>query len=207
MSNLSRQKSLIIFTRYPEKGKTKTRLIPAIGAQKAADFQKEMTEHTLNTVTKLEEYLAVEINIFFNGGNLDLMQKWLGNKYHYQIQSDGDLGDKMYNAFTDRFTNNCQQVVIIGIDCPSLSAEILHQAFVSLNTHDLVIGGADDGGYYLLGLTQLDKSLFMGIDWGTDTVFARTMSIARQLGYKIDYLPILKDIDRPEDLKFWHNKE
>ncbi len=73
------QKSLIIFTRYPEKGKTKTRLIPAIGAEKAADFQRKMTEHTIKTVSQLSEDLDLKINVFFNGGNLDLMQQWLGH--------------------------------------------------------------------------------------------------------------------------------
>ena len=204
MNNI--QKSLIIFTRYPEKGKTKTRLIPAIGAEKAADFQRQMTEHTIKTVAQLSKDLNLKINIFFNGGSFDLMRKWLGNKYHYQLQSQGDLGDKMSSAFADSFSQDSQQVVIIGIDCPSLSVEILNQAFTSLNDHNMVIGGADDGGYYLLGLSQLENSLFKNVDWGTDQVFEQTMTIAKKLDYTIYQLPILKDIDRPEDLKFWHNK-
>ena len=203
---LSAKKSLIVFTRYPEKGKTKTRLIPAIGAQKAADFQRQMTEYTMKTVAQTQAEVNLSINIFFNGGNLDLMQDWLGSQYHYQPQADGDLGQKMYSAFENSFKQGSQQVVIIGIDCPSLSTDILHQAFTALDDNQMVIGGADDGGYYLLGLTQLEKSLFENINWGTGEVFNQTMTIAQELNYTIYQLPVLKDIDRPEDLKFWHNK-
>jgi hypothetical protein len=192
------KKSLIVFTRYPEIGKTKTRLIPAIGAEKAAEIQCQMTEYTLKTVAQTGTHF--DVNIFFNGGSLDLMQQWLGIQYSYQPQANGDLGKKMYSAFENCFNSGSRQVVIIGIDCPSLSSKILHQAFTALDTNQMVIGGADDGGYYLLGLTQLAKSLFENIHWGTETVFAQTMTIAQKLHYKIYQLPILKDIDRPEDL-------
>ena len=203
---LSAKKSLIVFTRYPEKGKTKTRLIPAIGAQKAADFQRQMTEHTMKTVAQTQTDVDFQINIFFNGGSQDLMQNWLGTQYSYQPQEDGDLGQKMYSAFEDNFKQGSQQVVIIGIDCPSLSSQILSEAFSALEDNQMVIGGADDGGYYLLGLSQLEKSLFENINWGTSEVFSKTMTIAQNLNYKIYQLPVLKDIDRPEDLKLWHNK-
>jgi uncharacterized protein len=200
------KKSLIIFTRYPEIGKTKTRLIPAIGAEKAANLQRIMTEETLLKVEKLKEFLEVKINIYFTGGNSDLMTAWLGKKYNYHQQIDGDLGLKMYSAFQDIFTEDNQQVIIIGIDCPKLDYEILKEAFMALNNHDLVIGKAQDGGYYLLGLNQLKKCLFTNINWGTSQVFSQTMAIANNLGCSIYKLPILRDIDRPEDLKFWHNE-
>ena len=204
---MTSQNSLIIFTRYPEKGKTKTRLIPAIGAEKAADFQRQMTELTMKTVGDLTTKLVVNIEVYFNGGNLSLMQNWLGEQYHYQLQAEGDLGTKMYSAMTDCFSQGSQKVVIIGIDCPSLSVDILSEAFNSLNDRSMVIGGADDGGYYLLGLTQLDKSLFEDIDWGTDKVFSKTMAVANKLNYQVHQLPILKDIDRPEDLEFWYQQQ
>lgn len=203
---LSTKKSLIIFTRYPEIGKTKTRLIPAIGAEKAANLQRIMTEKTLLKAEKLKDFLEVEINIYFTGGNLDLMKTWLGKKYNYYSQIQGDLGLKMFSAFNDVFTQNNQQVIIIGIDCPQLNSEILKEAFIALNNHDLVIGKAIDGGYYLLGLNQLKKSLFFNINWGTSQVYNQTMAIANNFNYNTYLLPILTDIDRPEDLKFWHNE-
>ena len=170
------ENTLIIFTRYPEAGKTKTRLMPAIGAEKAAEIQKQMTENTIAKAVKLKSKLEVYIEIYFNGGNLTLMENWLGTQHHYQPQGEGDLGRKMFSAIGDCFAQGGQKVVIIGIDCPSLSAEILTEAFVNLDSHPMVIGGASDGGYYLLGLSQLNESLFVNIDWGSDRVFAQTIN-------------------------------
>ena len=200
------KKAVIIFTRYPEIGKTKTRLIPAIGAKKAADLQRQMTEKTLLEIEKLNQLLDININIYFSGGNLDLMKAWLGEKYHYYYQIDGDLGLKMYSAFEDTFSQNNQQIIIIGVDCPKLNYQILKEAFMALNNHDLVIGKATDGGYYLLGLNQLKKDLFVNINWGESQVFSQTIIKSKNLNLNIYELPILTDIDRPEDLKFWHNE-
>lgn len=203
---LSVKKSLIIFTRYPEMGKTKTRLIPAIGEKEATNLHKIMTEKTVLKVARLKQYLDLDVNIYFTGGNLSLMTTWLGQQYNYYEQIEGDLGLKMYEAFQHTFTQDNQHIIIIGIDCPSLNLTILKEAFTALNHHHLVIGKALDGGYYLLGLKQLEKSLFTNINWGTSQVFCQTMTIANKLAYNIYQLPILADIDRPEDLKFWHNE-
>ncbi|MBL1209714.1 TIGR04282 family arsenosugar biosynthesis glycosyltransferase [Geminocystis sp. GBBB08] len=202
---LSAKKSLIIFTRYPEIGKTKTRLIPAIGAEKATDLHRQMTEETLSKVQQLKEFLDLDIRIYFVGGNLDLMKGWLGKQYNYYLQIEGDLGLKMYSAFDDTFIQDNQQVIIIGIDCPQLNYHILQEAFVALNNHDLVIGKAQDGGYYLLGLNQLNKTLFTNINWGTSQVFSQTMAIANKLKWSVYQLPVLRDIDTPEDLKFYQH--
>ncbi|MGI0480063.1 TIGR04282 family arsenosugar biosynthesis glycosyltransferase [Geminocystis sp. CENA526] len=197
-----KKKSLIIFTRYPEIGKTKTRLIPAIGAEKATNLQRLMTEYTISSIELLKNIIDVEINIYFQGGNKNLMQQWLGDKYHFYPQIEGDLGEKMYRAFKDNFARNNQQVIIIGVDCIDLNINILQEAFMALNIHDLVIGKALDGGYYLLGLNSLEKSLFNNIKWGTSQVFSDTISRAKKLHFSIYQLPILRDIDRAEDLPY-----
>ncbi|BAQ63476.1 TIGR04282 family arsenosugar biosynthesis glycosyltransferase [Geminocystis sp. NIES-3709] len=197
-----KKKSLIIFTRYPEVGKTKTRLIPALGAEKSADLQRLMTENTLKKLDNLTNTIDLEINIYFSGGNIDLMKKWLGNKYSFYPQIEGDLGFKIYSAFEDNLKRGKEQIIIIGVDCPDLDSQILQEAFLSLNNYDLVIGKAMDGGYYLLGLNMLEKILFTNINWGTSQVFSQTMSIAKKLNFTIHELPILRDIDRPEDLKY-----
>ena len=201
--------SLIIFTRYPEEGKTKTRLIPAIGAKKAAEFQKQMTEMTIAKASELMNKLAVDVEVYFNGGNTTLMENWLGKEFNYRLQAEGDLGAKMYSAFSDCVDRGSEKIIIIGIDCPSLSVEILCEALSKLDEYPMVLGGADDGGYYLLGLraSKLDQSLFTGIDWGTGKVFEQTMGVANRLEYKLHQLPILQDIDRPEDLEFWYKQQ
>ena len=192
--------SLIIFTRYPEPGKTKTRMIPALGAAGAADLQRQLSEHTIDTARILQQSRPIEIAIHFAGGDRNLMLSWLGNNHSYYPQVSGDLGVKMNSAFANAFQRGKQRIVTIGIDCPDLNPLILNQAFEALKNHDLVLGGAEDGGYYLIGLSKLVPELFFNINWGSDSVFTITQKIAQQLALSIDYLPVLPDVDRPEDL-------
>ncbi|ELS03416.1 hypothetical protein Xen7305DRAFT_00031400 [Xenococcus sp. PCC 7305] len=197
--------SLIIFTRYPEAGKTKTRMIPALGALGAADLQRQLSEHTIGTAQTLQASRPIDIEIHFAGGDRSLMISWLGNNlgnnYSYRPQASGDLGAKMKSAFADAFKRGKQRIVTIGIDCPDLNPMILGQAFEALNNQELVLGAAEDGGYYLIGLNKLVPELFTDINWGTDSVFSTTKKIAQQLALSTAYLPILPDVDRPEDLE------
>lgn len=191
---------LIIFTRYPEPGKTKTRLIPALGAEGAATLQRQMTEHTLDQVKELQAKRLVSVEVYFVGGNQQLMQSWLGTSVIYRQQGDGDLGRRMAIAFQTALEAGKQRVVVIGTDCPDLKAEVMVKAFHALEQHDLVLGPAQDGGYYLIGLCRLIPELFTGISWSTAEVLQQTMSIAQRLELAVAYLPRLSDVDRPEDL-------
>jgi uncharacterized protein len=198
---------LILFTRYPQPGTTKTRLIPALGAEGAALLQRQMTEHTLRQVAQLVQTEPIAVEIWFAGSpeteEHAQMQQWLGADWSYQAQSTGDLGDRMAQAFQSAFASGAERVVIIGSDCPQLDADRLSQAFRSLQTHDLVLGEATDGGYYLIGLRQFAAELFVGIDWSTDRVLSQTLAIANQKMLAIALLEPLTDIDRPEDLPIW----
>ncbi|MCX7592212.1 MAG: TIGR04282 family arsenosugar biosynthesis glycosyltransferase [Fischerella sp.] len=194
---------LIIFTRYPEPGKTKTRLIAALGTEGAAELQRQMTEHTLFQVQQLQKTTAVSVELRFAGGNIELMQNWLGTDLVYQSQGEGDLGKRMGRSLLNAFDAGVQYAVIIGTDCPGVNAQILAKAFVELQQCDLVLGPAIDGGYYLIGLRRPVTELFINIDWGTDQVLKQTVDIAHQLNLSIVYLPTLADVDRPEDLLIW----
>ena len=210
--------TLIIFSRYPQAGKTKTRLIPALGAEGAAILQREMTEHTVNTARKLKrsrERLSIEIH--FNGGDRQLMTNWLGQDFNYYSQVDGDLGQKMRSAFARAFRNGSNRVIIIGIDCPDLDRTVLSEAFVALESRNtqlihLVLGKAQDGGYYSIGLSNHSylnfewQYLFDNIDWGTDKVFQQTINIANGLNFNTHYLPTLRDVDLPKDLEVWRSR-
>ncbi|MBW4536576.1 MAG: TIGR04282 family arsenosugar biosynthesis glycosyltransferase [Pleurocapsa minor HA4230-MV1] len=195
--------TLIIFSRYPEPGKTKTRMIPALGALGAAELQQKMTEHTLKTAIalKLSRNLAIEVH--FAGGNIQSMTEWLGEDFDYIPQVLGNLGHKMQSSFERAFALGSQRVLIIGTDCPDIEQTILTQAFDSLERHDLVLGVAEDGGYYLIGLNKPIAELFQNIIWGTEQVLNQTKNIAQQLKLNVHYLPTLADVDRPEDLKIW----
>lgn len=194
---------LIIFTRYPEPGKTKTRMIPALGDLGAANLQKQMTEYTVSQVKELQKTVDVSCEVRFAGGNLQLMQDWLGVDLVYQPQGEGDLGDRMVRSFSDAFQSGSEQVIIIGTDCPGVNSQLLAKAFEQVCSYNLVLGPAIDGGYYLIGLRQPIPDLFANIDWGTPQVLQQTVSIAEKLNLSKIYLPALSDVDYPEDLPIW----
>jgi rSAM/selenodomain-associated transferase 1 len=195
---------LIIFTRYPEAGKTKTRLIPVLGAEGAAILQRQMTEQKLAEVDKLQFFYPLSVEVHFAGGTEQLMQEWLGSSLVYRHQSEGDLGCRMASAFQTSFVAGINAVVLIGTDCPDLKAQLIAEAFQALCQHDLVLGPALDGGYYLIGLRRLIPELFTGIPWSTAEVLPQTLKIAQRLELAVAQLPLLSDVDRPEDLSVWN---
>lgn len=199
---------LIIFTRYPEPGKTKTRMIGALGAVGAALLQSQMTEHTLAQARQLQNFHPVSVEVRFAGGDKQLMQDWLGHDIDCLSQGEGDLGQKMANSFISAFQKQIESVAIIGSDCPDLTPTLIAQAFQQLYLgSDLVLGVALDGGYYLIAINRFIPELFMGISWGSDRVLQQTVAIAKQLNLAISYLPPLADVDRPEDLPIWEQSQ
>jgi len=191
---------LIIFARYPEPGKVKTRLIPALGEEGAALLYRDLAERTLQTGLQLAEEREVALQVSFCGGDIADMEAWLGSDPEYTCQVEGDLGKRMAKAFQEAFAGKVDRVVMVGTDCPDLSEKVLQQAFNALNTVDMVVGPAEDGGYYLIGLSSEASELFRGVSWGTETVFQQTMAIAEQAGLSCFLLSTLADVDRPEDL-------
>lgn len=192
---------LLVFTRYPEAGSVKTRLIPALGERGAAEIHKKMTEDTVKTAS----LFCGEVEVHFSGGNQKLMQDWLGNRLGYRKQKGSCLGEKLGNSFHEAFNEGLRKVVVIGSDCPELNVGHLDDAFSLLDKTDLVLGPALDGGYYLIGLRKYQPELFNNIDWGSRFVFQQTMKIAERLGLKTAKLEKLADIDLPEDLASRHN--
>ena len=199
------KKKLIIFTRYPVAGHTKTRLIPTLGAAEAADLQRWMSERTIQTALKLTSESSIAVEIHYASGSLAQMQNWLGPDRNYREQGHGNLGDKMSQAIAVSFEEGYQQVMIIGSDCPSLSPQIITQGFTSLTDHDMVLGPAKDGGYYLIGLTRPCPELFKNRPWGSKLLLADTIAAAQQLALKFYLLEELADVDRPEDLNYFSN--
>ncbi len=205
----ARPEHLIVFTRFPEPGKTKTRLIPALGTRGAARLQRQMTEHIMATAATLNGQNGLSIEVRYEGGNAALMRDWLGPNVMYRPQGSGHLGRRMQHAFEVAFQGDAEAVVMVGSDIPGISADIIRQAFKALREKDLVLGPAKDGGYYLIGLSRTLTSktyahLFDGINWGTHSVLAQTLQIANELGLHLTQLETLADVDRPADLPAWH---
>ena len=197
--------ALLLFTRCPRPGEAKTRLIPALGPQGAADLMQRLTAHTLARVQAFAVAHGVCLTVYFAGGSRGEMQDRFGPRFCYRPQNAGDLGARMLAALKDSLAAGQRPVVIIGSDCPALSPAILEAAMARLQDHDLVLGPAVDGGYYLIGLKDYHPQLFMDIPWGTAQVLAQTLQAAQQSGLSTALLPILRDIDRPEDLPWLEN--
>ena len=211
MSLISKE-HLIIFTRYPETGITKTRLIPLLGAEGAAHLQRKMTEHTLTRMKGLTSSNELTIEIRYDGGNEQIMRQWLGSEFEYASQGDGDLGKRMQGAFEDAFESNASSAVLIGTDIPDLTVKVIKKAFAALKQKQMVLGPARDGGYYLIGFKKTAFSpavgdLFSGITWGEHDVLKKTINIATGLGLGYSLVDELNDVDRPEDLLIWKHRQ
>lgn len=193
---------LILFTRYPKAGQTKTRLIPALGVHGAADLQRRMTERLVEEMRKLGSGRPLDFAVRYEGGDPALMRRWLGDTLTCLPQLGEDLGARMCQAFAASFEAGHQRVVIVGADCPALSAAVMAQAFGELATADVVLGPARDGGYYLVGLRAPLPALFSRIDWGTGEVLSQTLQNAALLKASVKMLAELADVDRPEDLQY-----
>ncbi len=194
---------LIIFTRFPEPGQTKTRLIPVLGAEGAADLHRAMTEHTVGVAREWQRGSGGDIEVAFDGAEVSRVQAWLGKGLLYAPQSGQDLGTRMLHALERAFREGAKRAVLVGTDCPGRTASMLNSAFASLGKHEVVLGSTSGGGYQLIGLRKPLPALFSGVAWGTDTVFEETLALATRLGVTVARLPILQDVDRPEDLPAW----
>lgn len=192
----SRNKSLlIVFYRNPELGKVKTRLAFTIGDAKAYSIYLLLCEHTRGVIEELPVHKALYYSDFIDTDDI-----WSNDIYQKFLQTGGDLGEKMEAAFRTGFNAGYTAICIIGTDCLELTGKIVTEAFRKLLTHEIVIGPAVDGGYYLLGMKYIQPALFKNKNWGTGTVLTQTLDDVKLLGLTCWQLQVLKDVDRIEDL-------
>ena len=192
--------AVAVFTRAPVPGRVKTRLIPAIGALGAVRLHRKLTRAAVATAISAE---VGPVTVWAHPNPSDEMFARLSQEFSVGIrtQCGGDLGERMYRALREISTSTLGGI-IIGSDCPFLRAEDLLDASRALAAgSDVVIGPADDGGYYLIGTARPVPELFQGISWGSDRVLADTRLIVGSLGWCWRELPVRADIDRPEDLR------
>jgi uncharacterized protein len=197
MTVLPSEVRVLVFARAPEPGRTKTRLMPVLGADGAADLQARFTRHTLRTameadIGEIELWCAPHTSFTF----FDVCQQELGVRL--RAQGPGDLGTRLLRAFRETLTR-APAAMVIGTDCPALRPTDLERAAEALSRNDAVLGPAEDGGYVLIGLRQGSPRLFERIDWGTSSVLDQTRERLRDLGWRWSELPTLWDVDRPED--------
>jgi len=153
---------------------------------------KQLLAHTKNITIDLPVSKSIYYTPEINQNDL-----WNG-PYQKLLQTDGDLGNKIKSALSQQF-HSFDKVCVIGSDCLELSQEILESAFKVLDKYDIVIGPANDGGYYLIGMKQIHHTLFEDMTWSTDHVFSDTINRAKNAGLSYSSLPTLTDIDTEED--------
>ncbi len=191
---------IVIFAKAPVPGQVKTRLIPILGAQGAADLARLMLAHTLGQALAAAVG-PVELCVTPSPDEATWRSLEVPATVAWSDQGQGDLGTRMARA-ARRVTDAGESVLIIGTDCPALDAAHLRRAATSLQTFDATLVPTADGGYVLLGLNRFHASLFEGIEWSTDTVAFETRRRLEQLDWKVHDHPMLRDIDEPADLRW-----
>jgi rSAM/selenodomain-associated transferase 1 len=191
---------ILIFAKAPLAGLAKTRLIPSLGAQGAAELARRMLAHTL------EQALSagvgpVELCVTPSPADPIWQAFSAPAPVTWSDQGEGDLGARMARAARCSDKRG-EAVLLIGTDCPALDAAQLRVAAQSLETYDATLIPSADGGYVLLGLKRFHASLFEDIAWSTDAVARETLLRLQQLGWRVNIYPSVHDIDEPADLQW-----
>ncbi len=207
----SSEDALAVMARVPRIGQVKSRLAKEIGQAGALAAYKVLLG------TTLEEAALVQARryLFYAPGEIPPERcAWpVGGEilegFSLVPQPEGDLGGKIEAAFSRAFSDGCHRCVVIGADCPGIRRPLLEEAMRRLDSVGLVLGPAEDGGYYLIGLRADSwplSSLFQQVEWGSGAVLVQTLIHARGLGLDPFFLPRLYDIDRPGDLLRWRSE-
>jgi len=200
-----------IFARLPVPGKVKSRLAAAIGPESAAEAYRWFAEHCFSETSRCPDTSVTLFNSVAE--EVEACKGWLASVGlpHIQVAAQVesmDLGDRMAAAMASMLADGASKVVIIGTDIPDISTEILSAAFAALDNHEMILGPACDGGYYLIGVTKLPEGVLQGIEWSTSKVYRATEANAEKAGLRVapdSTLPRLRDIDYIEDLVLWYD--
>lgn len=187
------KKALIIFTRNPELGKVKTRLAKTVGDESALNIYKFLLQHTV----EITKDLHVDKYVFYSE-EIHKNDAWDSDVFRKRLQSGNDLGERMHNAFIEVFNMGYEMAIVIGCDMFEMERKDLETAFDALQTNSFVIGPAQDGGYYLLGMKESKEKVFQKKEWGTSTVLEQTLKDLEGENHLL--LEERNDIDYYEDI-------
>tara|TARA_B110000240_G_scaffold65217_1_gene74345 strand:+ start:491 stop:1135 length:645 start_codon:yes stop_codon:yes gene_type:complete len=185
---------LLVFTRNPALGKVKTRLAKTIGDKTALEIYTFLLERTRDIAAKVTADKAVYYSVKIRENDI-----WDATIFQKHLQVGEDLGIRMLHAFKNGFETGYEKVLIIGSDLYDLTSETIENAFIALENNEVVIGPAEDGGYYLLGMNSLEEKIFKNKDWGTATVKKDTLEDLKDK--KVFLLAPLNDVDVFEDIE------
>lgn len=199
------KRRLMVMTKLPWPGHSKTRLIPALGAKGAAELAHRFLKHTLGVVFELK---IESWEIWTSPSPQDprwqpLWENWRGITGQYPVnfldQGEGDLGARLIRG-VQKGIREGYHVVVIGTDCPHLDEGVIVQAFEGLLSHDLVINPSLDGGYVLIGLKRYSPQIFTDIPWSTSAVTQKTLERVHELGWSVRIGKAFQDVDEKQDL-------
>ncbi len=196
--------AIIIFTRYPEPGKVKTRLADSIGENSSCLIHKILAERIFNECLLLNKNDFQAFVFYPKENSEEQIRDWIDRRFILHHQIGNTLGEKMKNAFDTVFSLGFKKIVITGTDIPDISKSLLSKCFLELEKNDLVIGPSNDGGYYLLGMNKFTHEVFDNIKWSTDSVFQKTIEIINENNLSFTTIEKLIDIDVKEDLLTWY---
>lgn len=197
------REAIIIFTRVPIPGQTKTRLQSFISKNQCAEIHKCFLRDIKHTCEKLKR----DIFIFYTPGDKDnILKNIFGNKHKYKIQKGKDLGEKMYNAIEFVLEKKYNSCILIGSDIPYLKEDDLERAFSILRRKDIVLGPTEDKGYYLIGMKKPIKTVFENIEYGHGNVLDNTIESIKNSNLTYDLTNKNIDIDEKEDLFYFYDE-
>jgi rSAM/selenodomain-associated transferase 1 len=192
--------SLIIFAKSPIPGKVKTRLTPHITPTEAAELYKAFITDIVCNTHKLK---CERVTIAYTPSNAEAtFHSMCGQSVDYLPQKGYNLGERMKNAFRHSFDKGSKRTVIIGTDSPTLPSSYIREAFDALKEVPITIGPTFDGGYYLIGLSEQNYTIFDDIDWSTSKVFGQTLARIQTMNKQLYVLPPWYDVDTPDNLEF-----
>lgn len=202
-------KRLMVFCKAPIAGEVKTRLTRAesgntvFTAEEAAHIHQQLAAETLQdglALRVLMQSADLQLELWCSPDTRHpFFQQYEADGYNLQQQVGADLGERMAAGFTGR----PGAALLIGTDCPEINGEYLQAAFKALETTDLVLGPAEDGGYGLIGLNRAAPTLFEDVPWSSEEVLEVTVRKAEDAGLRVKLLPEIWDVDHPADVERW----
>jgi uncharacterized protein len=194
------RRAILLFVKYPQPGKVKTRLAATLGAEMAADIYRRLVAAVLAGLPDGDDLIVA----FDPQEKRAQITEWLqsllaGRRADFVPQAAGGLGGRLEQAFAEAFARGFAKVAVIGSDCIELTPAVFSETWEALETHGAVLGPSTDGGYYLLALREPCAALFRGVAWSTDVVRAQTLAQAQAAGLVVHELAELPDIDTEAD--------
>lgn len=189
------KRGLQVFCKSPDVDSVKTRMYPTLGVSGARKLARELAGSTIRSMCSGQEF---DLHVYCSPSSDDDFFRSFGH-VTFRDQEGEDLGARMGFALTAGLLQ-WEKVVLIGTDCPLITPSYIRTAFDRLDSHDVVLGPVEDGGYGLIGIKESVPDIFEGIEWSTDQVLSETCRRLNEAGIGYSLLPLIWDVDRPEDL-------